>query len=283
MRKIVAMVTLGSMLFASGHTLRASDQDNTTFRASVRHPQSASAFLLTAQQPPRNIEHLSGAAALAHLNNLKAKRARAFAAAIKDMHKRGFRPTDIVNVVRSTSLARDRRSATGAPAYHRTQTVGDASGELVMWAWDDGNDSTWEGVIYVEDYVNGINVTWDSQIDVATSDPTPVWEYEVAASNSAGTDLLMVRDRARRRPPAQVAAADGSVAFASAASAQNGDVQLVRLPRPVKEWLACTVAGCGSAALGCLYGGPSWGHCFALWCGGSALGCGLGIAIMYLF
>jgi len=151
-----------------------------------------------------------------------------------------------------------------------------------MWSWDDGDPTTWEGVIYAESYSDGIYVTEDSQINVV-SDPYPVWEYTAAAYDSSGNDLLMVKNRIHRQSPlAQIASASPDLQRAIVEGTPPNSIELVRVPEPVRTWLACTVAGCGAAAWGCTVGGPAWGHCFLAWCGGSALGCAGGTLLYYM-
>ncbi len=210
--------------------------------------------LFGAVPSPTALERLEGNAALAHLNNLKVRHPLAFARAMKAMRDHGFKPTEIVDVVRNTAL----------------------------WSWDDGDASTWEGVIYAESYSDGIYVTEDSQINVV-SDPYPVWEYTAAAYDSGGNDLLLIKNRIHRQSPVpQIASASADMQRAIVEGTPPNSIELARVPEPVRAWLACTIGGCGSAAWGCAVSGPAWGHCFLGWCGGAALGCAGGTLLFYM-
>jgi hypothetical protein len=238
--------------------------------------------LFGAVPSPTALERLEGNAALAHLNNLKVRHPLAFARAMKAMRDHGFKPTEIVDVVRNTARAGARPRSHVPGIFLAQDYVADSTGELVMWSWDDGDASTWEGVIYAESYSDGIYVTEDSQINVV-SDPYPVWEYTAAAYDSGGNDLLLIKNRIHRQSPVpQIASASADMQRAIVEGTPPNSIELARVPEPVRAWLACTIGGCGSAAWGCAVSGPGWGHCFLGWCGGAALGCAGGTLLFYM-
>jgi hypothetical protein len=119
----------------------------------------------------RVVLELHGEAARVRLRELMSRRPEAFANL--QLPKQGYRPTDIVHVERIASF----RSA----GFLSTQTQQEltSEGEILFWSWDDGDDSTWEGVIYFEHYASGLAGTNEAQIDCSNEEQPLLWSQNV--------------------------------------------------------------------------------------------------------
>lgn len=80
--------------------------------------------------------------------------------AADDLRAQGFKPTGKIVVVRVTGDMAGRTTFLGrlahalvAPAL--AQTFSTSAGEVVLETWNDGDNSTWEGHVYVENYATG--------------------------------------------------------------------------------------------------------------------------------
>jgi hypothetical protein len=119
-------------------------------------------------------EHFTGSDALAHLDQLKSRH-KDLKRAAAELGERGFKPTETVTVMRSNAKVRGHSTRRQSATVPMQGAVSDASGELVFWEWSDGDTGTWEGVIYIENYVTGANSTWTTQMDVQTPDFYVIW------------------------------------------------------------------------------------------------------------
>lgn len=218
------------------------------------------------------VEQLVGSAALAHLQNMKSRQPQAFAAATKALRARGFEPTEIVFVQRTLRLASTGNRPglnDGAPIFAE-YTESNSEGEITLWSWDDGNNDTWEGTIYVEKY-GGESAMAEGQLDIATENywwyyTNVVWE---SGSGPFNKDVRYPFDPrgSQPNPPYLVA----SVPF---------------LPQPfspymlARDWIrffkdyrACVVGWCTGAAVACAGMGPGWPACWGFACVGAQIGC----------
>lgn len=197
----------------------------------------------TPMPPP---EVLKGAGAANHLRNLKAKHKDAFDKAEKLLRDRGWVPTEIIGVVRSSSTIQLIES--------------DATGEITAWAWDDGDPSTWEGTVYVELYGEGW-VTFNTQILIAPQEQ--LWNEPTGYFDA--------------REPLNLEAAltsDGApVQLASLNQDDSGAIRLVlqapshrSVQEKVADWATCAFFGCLGAAVGCIVMGPAWFPCTIVGC-----------------
>jgi hypothetical protein len=214
-------------------------------------------------------ERLTGASALAHLEKLQA-RAKRFEAATRELEDLGFTKTDDVTVVRSVGRVRSR-SLDRSSKIQPVQTFGNTGGEIVFWSWDDGNAATWEGVIYVENYVTGATATWNTQMDVTTEYFEVLWEHLAASTGPSQSDELMtslpIRGSASDVP--QIASLSPTV---PAASGAISDFELVQSGPSVRRWLRCVWDRCGMRSLRCVWIGPA---CVVHECGWDAIECAL--------
>jgi len=230
-----------------------------------------------AEKSGNQVEVLRGDKALAHLNNLKARRSSAFALAVKLMEERGFKPTNIVTVVRSTRLVRQPTSGV-RPEMHRVQTsVSNDSGEVVFWSWDDGNSATWEGVVYFEDYTTGANFTGNAQIDISQGDTESiVWEQQVSYTSGGGGSIdkkyTSLRPFSKDQEIVQVASTSPDL-IASISS--RPPIYLTQTAARVANFLMCFSSRCYVHMMQCRWTGPGWSDCSAALCGIDAIMCGI--------
>ncbi|MGN6182724.1 MAG: hypothetical protein ACTHQM_03620 [Thermoanaerobaculia bacterium] len=201
----------------------------------------------------------------AHLELLKSKRPTAFEKAERRLTARGFTPTDRVVVFRTGAVA----PANFAPV----QSVETTEGEIVFWSWDDGDDSTWEGTMWLARYSNGAELLQEAQFDVATTTPTVTYEstiwrkppdLEYADTLSSG-----------RQQPLLVASLNGVAASPQIELASS-------MPRPAREWLGCVINGCLVGAVACVFTGPAFPECVVVVCAAVKLGCTVPIILTYL-
>jgi hypothetical protein len=222
------------------------------------------------------IETLTGSAALAHLRNLQRKRSKAFEKAAQVMRARGFEPTDIVFVQRRIPRSVARGSASSVmPASE--SSISSSEGELVLWSWDDGNPSTWEGTIFTAAYgdryaeylsdaqldissASVFDTEWEELIEWYARERTPRYQQTERSNGSERGGVMRASlSESRGRRPYQLL--------------QSAPKQPVN---PVKTWAKCSLVGCAGAAGACWISGPGFGHCFTAWCTGAALGCAVG-------
>lgn len=221
------------------------------------------------------VERLKGDAALAHLYNAMSRRPDAFAAARRSLARRGFTSTPLVYVERTIRLARNPAGedrSTTLPAQTHSEQNGD--GEIIFWSWDDGQNATWEGAIYVEIYSTGSATTWEGQIDASTTEHP--WIYYEKTWQGGGGGPHEVRFGVP--PPLPGMQAVPAVSLGQASSYGAGYAPASWLGWAVC-WRRCVVVGCGTAAIGCLSSGPAWPGCFAAWCLGAEIMCAVGCAM----
>jgi hypothetical protein len=220
---------------------------------------------------PSNAERLTGEAALAHLNQLKAKHGAAFAAAARMMEQRGFHPTDVVNVLRSKHLTRSQKSPL-APGVDLAQTTySDSDGEVTMWSWDDGDPNTWEGVVYLEDYSSGSNGTFNTQVDISQQNYSTYWEQTVSYTSGGGGCVDCKKYTSTpfgiRERPTLIASASRGAIFTDPA------IMLAQSGGRMRNFIFCAGGGCIGAAVSCISAGPAWPSCFLWRCAGVIVGC----------
>ncbi len=123
-----------------------------------------------------SIERFRGQAARTHLLNLMARYPAQFAQAHAAMSDRGAKPTEEVFVLRSLALADPAAEASSTMGFvPQSVVIGDASGEMVFWSWDDGDPNTWEGQIYVAHYAEQYEGIYDVQFFVGSASFSLSW------------------------------------------------------------------------------------------------------------
>lgn len=228
------------------------------------------------------VERLVGEAARLHLQNLKTSKRAAFEKAGAHLRSRGYWPTDEVVVLRSIDLyARGAETRGILPA---SDTAATSEGEVVFVSWDDGDDRTWEGSVYMDEYNSTAEALFDGQIDTADPDLTPVWEETVYYSSGGGggdgdepvEPVQQVRDQSARTPDFLVADASpfGVALLLRDFSSRGKEFTLTgSFGSHLRSWGACFAGGCAAAATTCAFLGPGWAKCSAAGCAGAAVGC----------
>lgn len=213
-----------------------------------------------------DVDKLTSDTAHARLDAIKAQLPAEFRRAQAALEARGYKPTETVVVRRIQPLDKVR------PA----QTYSDGDTEIVFWSWDDGDDSTWEGEIYMENHTAGISLLLDGQIAVGNSAPTVTWETQIyrhgPLTSPAEPDPQVAMPRRRAMQLASLTADwDG------AAAGDESGIKLVQFgPRHrLQHWAECAATGCWSAMVACRFTGPGWPECAAGACLGVMLGCAL--------
>jgi hypothetical protein len=156
------------------------------------------------------------------------------------------------------------------------QAYSSNDGEMIFYSWDDGDDGTWEGQIYVESYATGASILVAGQILISDTSLPVQWEDTIASS---GGDPRLIAPEARSRQPyldrdaVQVASADRDFIEQVRAGAGNADIQRVQLRAYLQRWVTCAAGGCLAVLMGCRHAGPAWGHCTAIGCVAAMVGC----------
>lgn len=177
------------------------------------------------------------------------KLARAAAA----LHARGMRASDHAVHLDLRELASKRSD--GAEV---------APDSVTMVSFDDGDDSTWEGIIHVEQGSSGRWVSLIAQLNPATREVTFGKVIERGDRNGSRPS----RDDSARFGPAQSLGDDDA-----------GDETM----EVIKGWVACMASGCATAAAACWWSGPGWPECTSAWCAGAVVGCTVGAIILLCF
>lgn len=248
------------------------------------------------QNPQVSVERLTGEAAWRHLDIRIAENPRlksAYERSRKEMFARGYNATWTVYVEKRIVLEPVGRPANNvlvqilnlavARVSAQEYSESNESGEFIASAWDDGNDNTWEGSLYVHRYSDGAWRLFDTQLDAGTSEDSsnePYYHDFLDGQGGHGPDgPLPVKGPANRKPKALyvnlVAADSDAVALRNAnaaVAAQAGCDWLCK----AGQWASCTRAWCTAAAIGaygCRMSGPGWLPCFGAACTGVQVAC----------
>lgn len=239
------------------------------------------AYELTKINNELAVERLQGTAALAHLENIKSRNPKAFAQARKNLLNRGFRPTNRVYVERTVRLVSGRPTrepGKALPVQDYSETNED--GEIAFWSWDDGDDGTWEGTIYVEVYSTGDASTWEGQIDATTEDHDWIYNQMTWEKPGVGDDPIRARWQPSPGPNSR-----GRIVPASLPVGPQGLQRGNPVPAGWIEWAecwrACVVGGCAAAALHCRFTNGAWPACWGAACVALEVGCAITCALAY--
>lgn len=253
------------------------------------------------QAPQVSVERLNGEAAWRHLD-IRIAQNPALKAAYErsrmETFARGYNATWTVYVEKRTVRKPMGRAADPADnvlaqvrdllvARVSAQEYGESneSGEFIASAWNDGNDDTWEGSLYVQRYSDGAWRLYDTQLDAGTSDESsnaPYYHNCLDGRGGGGPGgPLPVKGSPDRKPKAlyvKLVGADSDVVALRNANAmvaaQGGCDWLCR----AGQWASCTRAWCAAAAIsayGCRRAGAAWLPCFGIACTGAQVACAL--------
>lgn len=207
-------------------------------------------------------EHLSGQEAAEYLAQSRLR----FLASGPHLRWAGAEPTEEVIVLQRDHARPARFVGPGnAGSYSLAQSyVSNSYGGLTLWSWDDGDDSTWEGVILVERYSDGSWSTWETQIDISTTNYTTVWaewtggeiheEYQTRKSLGSG---------------------DFRLAAWGGGGCGPGCPGGTYATQEFQDFVQCYLSGCSGVAAACRMLGPAWGNCFAAGCAGVVIDCAI--------
>lgn len=122
------------------------------------------------------VQRIGGEEALTYLQQLEAKNPSVFSEVRRSLRGRGYEPTRTVSV-----------SRTVATPGLISDSASSSDGEIVMWSWDDGDDGTWEGMVYVKRYSDGATATSEGQMDITVPEVRPIW-YRTISIDRPGDD-----------------------------------------------------------------------------------------------
>lgn len=194
-----------------------------------------------------------------------------------ELERRGFQPTDLTVVLRS--MTRDPRTGAwvgGAVSGRIAPTTSGASseGEIVLVSWDDGDDTTWEGTTYAENYSTGSWRSWESQADISGSQGFTIWEITTGGGGGGGdpedpgplVEFPMLDNQ--HRP--QLASLTPEHALQHSGASFFTPVQE---GASWSEFLMCSLAGCYSCYKVCRLTGPMFWFCMDPCCMTIMLSC----------
>lgn len=245
------------------------------FAASQQHVKREAVAFRT-QEPSEKLktEVRTGAAVSLRARQLLFRK-KAFAKAYKDMISRGVRPVfeehgfTILGVDTKKTISY-RKSASTA-----VQDISDGDYEMSFFPFDNGDNSTWEGIVYVRGQYD--EATYSVKLDATQEDLS---QSEVYYENYYPPEP---RDGCGEgRPCLETARLNSSPAIQPVAyriTPASANPNAIMLGRRFRTWLGCSAAGCITAAVGCAFSGPGYLACLGGWCGGSLLGCAVGVLL----
>lgn len=253
---IVALVWFPAMSDAASANPPAKDP-------AVVHPHQNSitpagnANIFRVTHDGREYEVLRGREAHNHIKNLRARHAKAFEIAEKDMLRRGFKPTEHAVVIRSVSNG-----------VQPVQSVQSDEGEIAFSSWDDGQNQTWEGTMYASTYDDGSYTIFNGQVD--TEYHEVMWEYNVYVYDGPLTDVNnQAREKRERRQTPYLL-----TSFTNGGKRPFHLVQRAGTTQPkIRDWVGCVVGCCIVAAGSCVFSGPLYPECLVLGCAACKVGC----------
>jgi hypothetical protein len=228
---------------------------------------------------PLNLEHLTGHAARQRFEQLRASHRGVFEKAAAMLLRHGFVDTGVVEIIRTPRAVRNSRGDSPRP-YSLVDSVADTEGEIVYWSWDDGDQTTWEGNIYLHEYSTVNWISFNGQFSVETANAWAMyWDDPVGASEPAGggPDNQGVRFQ---QPPMFPNAAVFAKTAISPRTRTRGPYSLVidwiQVQNKIQDWAWCAAFGCAGSTATCqiLPGTPrEKGLCSAATCLGISVGC----------
>jgi len=237
----------------------------------------------------RAMEVITGDTALGVLQNLKSRHRAQLEKSAAVLREKGYTMTSEVVVVRKIDLqARAKRNGAIQPV---SDSYADSDGEVIFWSWTDGDDSTWEGTVYVANYQNGGYTYIDGQIDTLHDELAPVWEQTTSYYGGSGgggggcnneynysvaCEQQMTKNLLRDKQPVQIASVMSDLRYAIHNEMEPAEYNLAHhYGSSLRSWGKCFVVSCGVAATTCRWAGPAWGKCSLAGCGASAVLCGV--------
>lgn len=225
----------------------------------------------------RGVELLAGERAADYLRMLMAQHPDRFENLGRYLAEEGYVPTHEVSVARLIRFvpAEDQQPMSGSD-FRLTTSTSTSEGVVVTHSWDDGDDATWEGSLYVESYSDGAWARYEAQVDIATADWEAIWAEAVAGGGSPDGDPFP----ARLNDPTSGLQQKFSHALLGRASMplQSG-IAPCFMTLPAQPWfqdfMTCVISGAAGCATACAFTGPGWGNCTSACAAGVYVTCAL--------
>lgn len=210
-----------------------------------------------------HIEPRKGEAVRIRAGQLR-NRNKAVARAMKELEDRGMRPAfeSGVSILAVSKSVQFRKTAA------QTATIINGEYELTLIPYDDGNNATWEGVVYFNRPEG--QVVHSTQLDITG---TPFIQQEtrfmgIGDDGSGSTELY--RTVGKNHRPARVNTVSYNPSLQSYLTALT-----VAQKSALQSWAECAAGGCWAGAAACRMAGPVWAQCAAMACLAIMLSCAI--------
>lgn len=187
------------------------------------------------------IERRGGESVRLRADQLKRK-SKAVAKAMKALESRGMRLASEAGV----SIVAVRKEGQLAKISKQDATIINGDYELTLIPFDDGNNATWEGVVYFNRPEG--EVVYDAQLDITNATPVVLHQQRYGGD---GTPRLT--DVAKNTGSLQLVPISHNLDQPlSAATVQGGSFQ---------AFVECAAIGCWAGIIPCRFAGPGWAYC----------------------
>ncbi len=246
--------------------------------AAISHRHQASAS--TSKKKPTRIktQFLRGEAALQRVKQLR-RESKSVARAMRDLEKKGYRPAfEQALVILGDDLDTPNEPTTPAflqASFTQETWVHNDEYEVIFIPYDDGDPNTWEGIVERYSYYTADDTrTIEEWIVDESTDPSVYTEIYYPQD---GGDSMPVDPRRPTLEQQAVSKFQDNLKLVKAQMrsrrCMRDPSELCSVPQNLGPAIRCAAQGCGTAAVGCLRGGPTWAACFGLWCSGAVLAC----------
>jgi hypothetical protein len=248
MRRISVLLLSAILVVAGSIPMQVVEAEND--RKSLTTTETAT----TKRSRDLKVEARRGDAVKFRANQLKRKN-KALAKALSDMQSRGLQP-DFESGV--SILGVDKSRPIKKIAAQDETTIIDGDYELTFFPYNNGNNATWEGVIYYRNAVG--EAVFSALLDIsAYSSVTVISEH--CYMSTTGTQLRPVgKDNGRGEP---------RMTYSNHAKNAAPQVPAIR------AFIECSVRGCLQVVISCRGIGPYWVACFVPACYAVALNCAI--------
>jgi hypothetical protein len=203
------------------------------------------------------IERRIGEAVRLRADQLRRKN-KAIAKAMRELESRGMRPAFDA----SMSIVAVHKSGQMAKISKQDVIIIDGDYELTFLSYDDGNNATWEGIIYFKRPEG--EVIYDAQFDITTT-PILLYQNRHGGIDGSTTRAPVVAQNTRSLQLSPISYYAG----------QPASTTSLQLRDALQRWAECAAAGCVSAAVVCRLSGPLWPQCAAIGCLGAMIQCAI--------
>lgn len=202
------------------------------------------------------IERRVGEAVRLRADQLKRKN-KAVAKAMNALESRGMRLAGDAGV----SIVAVRKAGQMAKISKQDATIISGDYELTLIPFDDGNNATWEGVVYFNRPEG--EVVYDTQLDITNTLPLVLHQQRYSSDGSP-----RLTDVAKNTGSLQLVPVSYNLNQPlSAAPAQPGG--------SLQAFVECAAAGCWAGIIPCRFAGPAWAHCAIAACLAVMLQCAI--------